>query len=78
LCGRLYDLDREIFMKNPIVAIQGIYQETMSEMKKCSWPTRQELYESTVIVVICLIILSIFVTFSDKLIELGIRAITGI
>jgi preprotein translocase subunit SecE len=65
-------------MKNPIVAIQELYRETMTEMKKCTWPTRQELYESTVVVVSCLIIMSLFVTITDKLIELGIRAITGI
>jgi len=64
-------------MKNPIVAIQRLYRETMTEMKKCTWPNRQELYESTIVVVSCLIIMSVFVTISDKVIELGVRAITG-
>jgi len=64
-------------MKNPIVAIRTIYHETMTEMKKCTWPTRHELYESTVVVVSCLVIMSLFVTISDKVIELGVRAITG-
>ena len=64
-------------MKNPIVAIQRLYRETMTEMKKCTWPNRQELYESTAVVVSCLIIMSVFVTISDKVIELGVRAITG-
>ncbi len=64
-------------MKNPIVAIRTIYHETMTEMKKCTWPTRRELYESTVVVVSCLVIMSLFVTISDKVIEIGVRAITG-
>ncbi len=65
-------------MKNPITAITTLYNETMSEMRKCTWPNRNELYESTVLVVTSLIILSVVVTVADKVLLLFVRSITGI
>lgn len=70
-------LESHLQMKNPIVAIQNLYNETTSELKKCSWPSRQELYESTVVVVSSLIILSLFVSIADWLFEGAVRYITG-
>ncbi|HPY91294.1 MAG TPA: preprotein translocase subunit SecE [Lentisphaeria bacterium] len=63
-------------MENPVVAIQRLYNETVSELKKCSWPSRQELYESTLVVVSSLIILSVFVVVVDFICEAVIRYIT--
>jgi preprotein translocase subunit SecE len=65
-------------MKNPITAITTLYNETMSEMRKCTWPNRTELYESTVLVVTSLCILSVVVTVADKLLLLFVRFITGV
>ncbi len=63
-------------MENPVVAIRGLYNETVAELKKCSWPTRQELYESTLVVVSSLIILSVFVVAVDFICEAAVRYIT--
>ncbi len=65
-------------MKNPVAAITTLYNETMSEMRKCTWPTRNELYESTILVISSLIILSLVVTVSDKVLLLLVRLITGV
>jgi len=65
-------------MKNPVAAITTLYNETMSEMRKCTWPTRNELYESTILVISSLIILSLVVTVSDKALLLLVRLITGV
>jgi len=35
------------------------------ELKKCSWPTRAELVESTVVVIISVLIVGVFVGASD-------------
>ena len=32
-------------MTNPVAAIQKLYSETIRELKKCTWPTRKELFE---------------------------------
>ncbi len=36
-----------------------------SELKKCAWPTRPELLNSTVVVVVSVIFFGVFVGFSD-------------
>lgn len=41
------------------------YNEVQSEMKKVSWPTREELVESTVIVMISVAALAVFIGAVD-------------
>ncbi|MCX7916118.1 MAG: preprotein translocase subunit SecE [Verrucomicrobiae bacterium] len=42
-------------------------QEVMTELKKSSWPTRQQLVDSTVVVVVTMLILGIFVALADMI-----------
>ena len=39
--------------------------EVKIELKKCTWPTRQELIGSTMVVVISVLIIGVFVGLSD-------------
>lgn len=39
--------------------------ETIVELKKCSWPQREELYESTILVIVTVLILALFVALVD-------------
>jgi len=64
-------------MTNPVKAIQKYYFETVSELKKCTWPTKHELYESTVLVISSTILLTVFVWIADHIIEFGVRYLTG-
>ena len=52
-------------MKNPIHQIRGFYQSTLTELKKCTWPGRTELTESTIVVIVSTVILGLFVAFTD-------------
>jgi len=52
-------------MTNPITAIQKYYDETMVQLKKCTWPSKTELYESTIVVVSSLVLLAAFVMIVD-------------
>ena len=65
-------------MKNPIAAIKKLYDETVAELKKCTWPTRQELYESTMVVVSSLVLLSVFVFVADKIFLLAVNLGHGV
>ncbi|HEU6449719.1 MAG TPA: preprotein translocase subunit SecE [Verrucomicrobiae bacterium] len=40
-------------------------QETWVELKKCSWPTWDELKGSTVLIAITIVLLGIFISLSD-------------
>jgi preprotein translocase subunit SecE len=41
------------------------FSEVVAETRKISWPTRQELSESTVVVIVSVLMLSLFVGLCD-------------
>ena len=47
--------------------------EVQTELKKSTWPDRQELVESTVVVIISVVLLSIFVGVSDTILGTLVR-----
>ena len=64
-------------MSNPIIAIQKYYDETVEQLKKCTWPSWNELYESTVVVVTSMVLLTIFVLVVDWVCGAAVRFITS-
>ena len=64
-------------MHNLIEQIRTFYHNTVTELKKCTWPTRDELTESTVVVIVSVVILSVFVGVADWGIQMAIRLLTA-
>jgi preprotein translocase subunit SecE len=52
-------------MTNPFAKIRSFLGEVMTELKKSSWSTRKELVDSTIVVIITMLMLGIFVAFAD-------------
>jgi preprotein translocase subunit SecE len=52
-------------------------KETLAELKKMTWPSKDELVGSTIIVVVVSLIVAIFVGAVDRLLALLIRTIFG-
>ena len=52
-------------MKNPFRSIRIFASETYLELMKASWPTKTELRDSTVVVIVAAIILGVFTSISD-------------
>ena len=50
--------------------ISKFLQEVKQEMSKVSWPTRDELKGTTIVVIVITLILSIFIFGVDKLLQL--------
>ena len=50
---------------NVVVKTQTFFNEVVVELKKSSWPTRKELIDSTVMVIVTMVILGVFVAFAD-------------
>ena len=48
-----------------IVKVAGFINEVGLELKKSAWPTRTELKESTIVVIMSVIMLGAFVGLSD-------------
>ena len=52
-------------MANPIEKTRTFFTEVMTELKKSSWPTRKELVDSTLVVIVTVLILGMFVWGAD-------------
>ncbi len=52
-------------MVNPFLKVQEFVVEVWAELKKSSWPTRKELVDSTVVVIVTILVLGIFVALAD-------------
>ncbi len=63
-------------MWNPIVKIRTGWHSVVSELKKCTWPTVPELRESTVVVVMTVVILTAWVALADQVCGHLVRLIT--
>jgi len=52
-------------MKNPFSSVRVFSLETKDELLKCAWPTRTELRDSTIVVVVAIAILGVFTMIID-------------
>lgn len=59
-----------------IEAFRRFLSEVGSEMRKATWPDRQELIESTVVVIVSMLLMSAFVGLSDRLLITTFKLIT--
>ncbi len=57
--------------------VRQFIADTIAELHKCTWPGRSELFESTILVVITIVILSCFVALVDQIGRYVINFITG-
>jgi preprotein translocase subunit SecE len=49
--------------------INKFIQDVKTEMAKVSWPSKEQLKGTTIIVIVLSIILSVFILITDKLLE---------
>jgi preprotein translocase subunit SecE len=59
-------------MKDKVIAF---FQDVVKEMKKVTWPTKEELIESTKIVIVVCIVLSLFTYVIDMIINQAFKGI---
>ena len=50
---------------NPVVRIRDFFTEVVAELKKSAWPTRKELIDSSLVVIMTVLILGVFVAGAD-------------
>ena len=60
-------------MAESIGKIREFFGEVSAELKKCAWPTRSELFDSTVVVIISVGLLGGFVAVCDVLLRTLMR-----
>jgi len=59
-------------LKNKII---NFFTDIVREMKKVTWPKKEELKESTLIVIITSLIFAVFVWIVDYILNLGLDVI---
>ncbi|OHE78732.1 MAG: preprotein translocase subunit SecE [Verrucomicrobia bacterium RIFCSPLOWO2_12_FULL_64_8] len=52
-------------MNNPFRTVRIFFGEMVAELQKASWPTRRELWDSTVVVIVAALLLGLFTSISD-------------
>jgi preprotein translocase subunit SecE len=53
---------------NPVVKARDFIAEVVVELKKSAWPTRKELVDSSLVVIVTVLILGMFVASADIII----------
>jgi len=64
-------------MANPVTAIQKLYNETVTELKKCTWPTRKEVSDATSTVISSMLILTVAVMVFDWIFQAGVKLLAN-
>ncbi|MDD7985801.1 preprotein translocase subunit SecE [Lentisphaera marina] len=62
-------------MSNPIRKVSKYTIDVVEELKRCSWPGKSELVQSSILVLITCILLAIFVQFADQILQTLIESI---
>ena len=60
-----------------IEKIRRFFSETRVEMRKVTWPTRDELKESTKIVIVATFVVTIFIGIVDQILSFIVRRLLG-
>jgi preprotein translocase subunit SecE len=58
-----------------IAKVKEFVHAVQSEMKKVTWPTREELRGSTIVVIVTVIILSVFIGVVDRILSFGLERV---
>ena len=66
-----------IQMKNPFTSTRLFYKETLVELKKASWPSKTELRDSTIVVLLATAILGSFIALTDFSLMNGVELLTS-
>ncbi len=52
-------------MANPFRSARIFFSELVGELQKASWPTKSELKDSTIVVIVACLLLGLFTSISD-------------
>jgi preprotein translocase subunit SecE len=58
-----------------VARVTQYLRETGQEMKRVSWPGRDELKESTTVVLVTVAVITVFLFVVDKILDLSVKGI---
>ena len=66
-----------MWRKGYLMRIRNYVSETKEELRKCTWPSREELKGSMVVVVVTIVILGAYTVGVDWVLSMVMRLITA-
>ncbi len=57
--------------------IKKFLKEVLAELRKVTWPTKEELVGSTIVTIVVSLIVAIFIGIVDRILSLAVRVIFG-
>jgi preprotein translocase subunit SecE len=67
-----------LWRKGQFLRLNRYVQETREELRKCTWPSKEELKGSTVVVIVSVALLSVFTIAVDAVLTLLVRVVTTV
>jgi len=64
--GLLLGLFAYLWAKGHLLAFRKYVMETREQLRKCTWPTRDELYQHTVVVLLSSLMMGVFTVLADQ------------
>ena len=64
-------------MANPFRTVRLFASEMVGELQKASWPTKVELKDSTIVVIVACLLLGVFTSISDFALLNVVDAVTS-
>ncbi len=64
-------------MANPFRSARLFFTELVAELQKASWPTKGELKDSTIVVIVACLLLGLFTSISDFSLYNFVDAVTA-
>ena len=61
--------------RGAFLRVSGYWSETLEELKKCTWPSMEELKGSTVVVLVAIVLLGAFTVGIDIVVAWFVQAI---
>ena len=66
-----------VYTTNLGQSVVGFGRESRAEVRKVIWPTRQETIQTTLMVIVAVIVLGIFLWFIDMMLVNAVQYLTG-
>lgn len=64
-----------LWRKGYLLRFGNYIEETREELRKCSWPTREELKGSTMVVLVSIVVLGVFTMVVDFVVSWLVKAV---
>jgi len=57
--------------------LKRFLKEVVAELRKVTWPTKDELIGSTIVVIVVSLVVAIFIGIVDRILGFGVQALFG-